>query len=466
MLANATKTPEAQSTVPLLMRWQRPAIYLVLLAAWASFAVWQYREYREQLALIHEALHQQSHSVMNALVGGIRSHRRLGRFFEIQLQGMLDELVKAQDVLAVCIRSESGEHILCAGTTELLDDGAPIESGDYWDEAGFRLVESFVVQPVEGSLPGDAVMSIGQGLGDGAHWRHDPTNREGPFAAGGQFRAVLLLDRSRCDMLTHRSAWSHISVTLAGGLVLFFLALAWRASFRLEEARGRARVLEVETRHLRELSQAAAGLAHETRNPLGLIRGWTQRLADGQKENSERGPHAGAVIEECDRVTARINQFLAFARPCEPEITSVDIHEIVGELAVILQPDLEAKDLTLECDESATDQQIRADRELLRQALFNLAQNAIVFAPEVDRVTIGMQAEQGGRYRIEVADRGPGVSEDAVRSLFTPYYTTRPDGTGLGLAIVRRIAAAHGWEASYRPRQGGGAVFSLEGIHG
>ena len=108
---------------------------------------------------------------------------------------------------------------------------------------------------------------------------------------------------------------------------------------------------------------------------------------------------------------------------------------------------------------------IRADRELLRQVLFNLLQNAIQFSPRGDVVRITMRRLPNGRYRIQVADRGPGVPEDAVDSLFTPYFTTRPDGTGLGLAIVRRIAAAHGWEASYAPRPDGGAVFTLDGIH-
>jgi signal transduction histidine kinase len=171
-------------------------------------------------------------------------------------------------------------------------------------------------------------------------------------------------------------------------------------------------------------------------------------------------------MEECDRVTARINQFLAFAKPCQAELGNVDAREVIDELAVILKPDLDMKELTLRCDDESSGGTIRADRELLRQALFNLLQNAIHFAPPGDTITVTIRADQGGRYRISVADRGPGVAEDAVHSLFTPYYTTRPDGTGLGLAIVRRIAVAHGWEAHYGSRSDGGAIFSLEGIYG
>jgi two-component system sensor histidine kinase HydH len=165
-------------------------------------------------------------------------------------------------------------------------------------------------------------------------------------------------------------------------------------------------------------------------------------------------------------VTARINQFLSFARPCAPELADVRPREVIDELADILQPDLEAKDLQLEWDGELPTWTIRADRELLRQALFNLLQNAVQFSPPRDTVRIAMRRVPNGCYRLEVADCGPGVSEDAVDSLFTPYFTTRPGGTGLGLAIVGRIAAAHGWEAGYQPRPGGGAVFSLSGMHG
>jgi signal transduction histidine kinase len=448
------------------MRWQRLTFYAVLLAAWAIFASWQYRSYRQQSGLIEEMLHQQSHSVMNALIGGIRSHRRLGHFFQMQLQGMLDELVKSQDVLAVSIYTKGGQHVLCAGRTELLDASSPTAPGDYWESSGFRLVEAFSLEPPMPGPPGHGSRGGGMGWGHAQHVADDPRDAEGPFAAGGSFTAMLLLDRTRCEALRTRSGWSHLFVTLAAGLVLLCLALAWRASVGLVEAQGRARVLEIETRHLRELSQAAAGLAHETRNPLGLIRGWTQRLAEMDVNDAERNRHTQTMIEECDRVTARINQFLAFARPCDPHLASIDVGEVIGELAAILQPDLEAKDLTLERQGVVPPPTLHVDRELLRQALFNLLQNAIQFSPVGDRVTIAVQAAVNLCYRIDVADRGPGVPKDTVPSLFTPYYTTRPDGTGLGLAIVRRIAAAHGWQAVYEPRPDGGAVFSLLDIHG
>jgi two-component system, NtrC family, sensor histidine kinase HydH len=232
----------------------------------------------------------------------------------------------------------------------------------------------------------------------------------------------------------------------------------------LAEARGRAAVLEIETRHLRDLGQAAAGLAHETRNPLGLIRGWTQRWADSPGLATEQRQQAQAVIEECDRVTARINQFLAFARSAKPRWETVDVREIVQELRGLLSPDLDAKKLVLQSDLPEKDALLQADREMFRQALFNLLQNAIQFSPEDETVVISLSAGQNGEQRIEIADRGPGVSVVVASSLFTPYFSTRSGGTGLGLAIVRSIALTHEWDAGYLPRPGGGAIFWINGL--
>jgi signal transduction histidine kinase len=447
------------------MRWQSVAVYAVLLSVWGAFSAWQYRSYVRERELIEETLHQQARSVMTALVGGIQSHRRLGRFLELQLRGMLEELGKSPDVIAVSIWAGSEKPILGAGQVERLDLHGGSEPSDRWTSAGFQLIEAFDLQPPEAGAELGGGHGGGGGRGYGLRWRTEAEDEDSRFAAGGRFLAALLLERTRADQMNRRSAWSHAFVTGAGGLVCFCLAWVWRASVRVLEAQGRTRLLEAEARHWRELSQAAAGLAHETRNPLGLIRGWTQRLLQDESPYPDRQRHARAVLEECDRVTARINQFLAFARPCEPALAAVHPQSLVDELAVILQPDLEARRLRLDVVVAPGLTQIQADRELLRQALFNLIQNAVAFAPDGDAVTISVVGESGGSCRLDVADRGPGVPPEAVGSLFAPYFTTRSTGTGLGLAIVRRIAAAHGWEAVYRPRPGGGAIFSLQGLH-
>ena len=451
------------------MHRQRLIIYGALVLAWGCFSLWQYRNYRHQRALIEASLEQQARSILTAVVGGVQSHRRLGRFFEEQLRGMLEELGQSEGVLEVSLRDAAGSVIL-SGTRPAPPDHAPSSAGRLRDgQVPYRLAESCeLVLPVgPGGLGprGSGAMGGGWGRGMGGKRSEDDARDGGPFAQGGPFSAHLVLDRAPADALIRRVGWSLFSASFAAGIVAVCIGFTWRTMLVLTDARGKARVWEAESRHLRELSQAATGLAHETRNPLGLIRGWTQRLADTQMPESQRLQFSHLVMEECDRVTARINQFLAFARPQQPKLAPVSLSALARELAEILQPDLELRGVTLDAEIPDATRPLLADQELLRQALFNLLQNALQFSPARQRITLRIQACGVERAKLQVLDRGPGVAPDAVPSLFTPYFTTRPAGTGLGLAVVRHIATAHGWQVAYRPRPDGGAIFEVSGIH-
>ena len=463
-------------------RWSTTIV--VLTVAWLLVAEWQRREYVREVELLQGTLVQQGDTLIGVLIGAMGSHRRMGRFFQEQMQTTLEEMADSPDVLGVAVVSGDGTNVLAAGQVPKVSEFP--SPGRFWDDSALRLVRHFELTPdtdrdVEIESRG---RRGGQGRGAGRHWPDEGS----VFSPGGQFAAVMGLDRTAVDAHCRDAVWTRTAVAISGGLVLIFLALAWRTNVRLVDERGRARMLEVETRHLRDLAQAAAGLAHETRNPLGLIRGWTQRLANSEFPLSEHQAGVQTVLEECDRVTARINQFLAFARPCEPQLQDVRLGDLFAELNMLLEPDLETKNLKYHFNDSCSNQTVQADRELLRQAAFNLIQNAIHFSPEGATVDVAVCPTSVAGFesscprhsgaqealkslperscRIEIADRGPGVEEDSVDSLFTPYFTTRPDGTGLGLAIVRRIALAHGWHVGYSPRKGGGSVFWLSGIHG
>ncbi len=219
--------------------------------------------------------------------------------------------------------------LLSAGDLGYLEDPVSVVAGDFWDAAGFRLVEPIELPPAPGG-PGERAgggpgRQGRQGRGRGPFGEPDFSAGDSPFAAGGTFAAILVLDRSQIDARCRRAAVLRGSLFTAGALLLVGLTLAWQITLR---AAGRARMLEVEARHLRDLSQAAAGLAHETRNPLGLIRGWAQRLTQQQFPSPQQHEQVEKIVEECDRVTARINQFLAFARPQQPTLEPVPVREL------------------------------------------------------------------------------------------------------------------------------------------
>lgn len=444
------------------MQRSRVALFAALVLAWIALAFWQWYDYRDECRNARGTLIRQADSIMQALTGGIRSHRRLGYYFADQLEGVLEELVASKDVRAAAVVSEDGRFVCSAGADPQFLRSLLSDSEATWQEESFRYVRQFELPPRSEDHPGPG---RGLGRGRGLRWMQQPDAEEAaPFAEGGAFTALLVLDALPVVERCRRAAWTRLAVVTAGALLLFFLAILWRTTFRLAEARGREQLLESEARYLRELGQAAAGLAHETRNPLGLIRGWTQRLASADFGVDAARDRSQAIVEECDRLTARINQFLAFARPTSPQLEQVEPAILVGELAALLEPDLQSKSLRLDFTSLERAATIRSDRELLRQALFNLLQNAVQAAPDGTAVEMRMLSGNDGRWRLEVADAGPGVPPGLACKLFTPYFTTRQRGTGLGLAIVRRIAVAHGWQAGYTPRPGGGAIFWLDGL--
>lgn len=244
-------------------------------------------------------------------------------------------------------------------------------------------------------------------------------------------------------------------------LACLALAWAWRAA-------GRSAALEVQLvrsreteRHLEELNVTAAGLVHETKNPLNLIRGLAQMISreDRLPEGTRRT--ALKITEEADRVTGRINQFLDYARPVQPKPRELDLAGVVDGIFEVLACDREEKNVSFAFE--GPDLRVLADENLLRQVLFNLILNAVQAVPPGGRVVVRAVPESRKSVRVEVRDNGPGVPPEHREDVFRPYFTGSEHGTGLGLAVVRQTALAHHWEAACLPNEDG-AVFVVRGI--
>jgi two-component system sensor histidine kinase HydH len=430
-----------------MKRWQwRRFVGLATVVACGAFAAWQYREFDHERLLARHTLIQQTASVRQALLAGIRSHRRMGWFFESQLQTVLDELVQSPAVVAVTIEDEGGQQVMSAGPQDrLTGERVP----ELWQPAGLQTSRALRLRLEPAGGPG----------GRGPAWMRG----ERPQVESRRLLVTLLMDRSATDASIRRAARLRSTVAVAGFALIGSVALAWRGRMRSLRAKARSELLRVEAQRLQDLGQAAAGLAHETRNPLGVIRGGLQRLLHNGA-NREGNGQIGLLVEECDRITARLNQFLAYARPRSPDRSVVDLLSMFRDLESLLQPDLEAKRLELRVDCDRADCRVEADPDMLRQILFNLLQNASGFSPAGATIEVTVRGTRTGRARIEVADRGPGVAAADRESLFRPYFTTRADGTGLGLAIVSRLAQAHDWHVGFHERNGGGSVFTIDGI--
>jgi len=211
--------------------------------------------------------------------------------------------------------------------------------------------------------------------------------------------------------------------------------------------------------HLREMNLAAAGLAHETRNPLNIIRGMAQMISKQNETPAEIREKVRAIVDETDKVTAQLNEFINYSRPREVRRSKLALDSVVNEVVRALAYDIEEKKIKLET--KGEPMTIEADEQLLRQALFNLVLNAIQAVGENGRIQILMQKASTSEASIEIRDDGHGVPPERRQEIFKPYFTTNQKGTGLGLAVVQQIVLTHGWEIECLANEPKGALFCI-----
>lgn len=236
------------------------------------------------------------------------------------------------------------------------------------------------------------------------------------------------------------------------GLALGFMSAVARQA-RLEASLQRAD-------NMATMGQMAAMLAHEIRNPLGIIKGAAERLRDRYRLADDELYRF--IPEEVDRLNAILGNYLRFAREESDASGVFTPAELLGRTRDLLEPQLTGGGhrLRLELD-ADSGRAFRGDGARLRQALLNLALNAAEATPGGGEIVL-RAARFGGRLHLAVVDDGPGIPAEVRARLGEPFFTTKEKGSGLGLSIVRRVAESHGGRLMVDSRPGGGSTFTLE----
>jgi len=270
---------------------------------------------------------------------------------------------------------------------------------------------------------------------------------------------VIALSTENVRRAVDQDLWMRCIISCFAGVSVGGLALAWRNLTKSSELQMRLLRASELNSHLKEMNLAAAGLAHETRNPLNIIRGLAQIVSKEDTTAPEVRRKLGDIVNETDRVTAQLNEFINYSRPREVRRSAVALSSVIGEVVRALTADLEEKNISLQT--SADQITVEADEQLLRQALFNLLINAIQAADRHGEIQIAASKQAASGASLEVRDNGPGVPEHQRAEVFKPYFTTNAKGTGLGLEVVQQIVLAHGWEIECLPNTPKGAVFRI-----
>ncbi len=249
-----------------------------------------------------------------------------------------------------------------------------------------------------------------------------------PFHLGGELRLARIdLDARAADFLVVH-ARHNIVVSLAGGLAVVLLSLysVWlaRRSAALERR-------QTELENLARLGRLSATLAHEIRNPLATIKGFTQLAM----ERSEAAAVLAPVLGETQRLENLVNALLAYGRPSAPSFREIEWNEIAQGLSTlpylcIARPGV----------------RFTTDPDLLKQALWNILRNAIDAAASASSPSVSLDVVPDGSetLRITISDNGPGIPSHMREKVLEPFFTTKASGTGLGLPIAQQLIRSIG----------------------
>jgi signal transduction histidine kinase len=498
-------------------------IYGLLLGVWVLVVVWQLAEHLRVRKEARVALVNRAKDISTTLGIVLRSQRRFGGVVSKErLEASLTELVRQDKVEldGIALLNAAGEMVASAGTGIDLQGLGAASTTEKWNAQTVTLVNPVdlgtnLTYDIEGTnlpiilsrqdftnrfaatnrlggpphgpprepAPGDNPTNFAAGLEEPPPPPPDnDTNRmrsrEGGFRPRfgrprwmseeeyqtlrqkqGVHSFVIVMSTQTLHETFDRDLWLRSIIALLAAISVVGSGLAWRSVTRSAELQIRLiRASELNS-HLREMNLAAAGLAHETRNPLNIIRGMAQMISKQNEAPLEIREKVRAIVDETDKVTAQLNEFINYSRPREVRRARLALGSVVNDVMRALAYDVEEKKIKLET--KGEPMTIEADEQLLRQALFNLVLNAIQAVGPGGRIQILTQKAGASEAVIEIHDDGHGVPPESRQEIFKPYFTTHKKGTGLGLAVVQQIVLAHGWEIECLPNDPQGAIFRI-----
>lgn len=298
-------------------------------------------------------------------------------------------------------------------------------------------------------------------------WSETPMSMErpgsNPPAASGQNPWHLIVggesipDKQEYALVLRRMYITNIAAFLSvtAGFVV------WIMMIKSRQLTEQLRVARLRSAHMEDLELSAAGLAHETKNPLGIIAGIAHQVFSDPAISPRNRERLEQIIHEVEKTTERLGHFLKFAGHQTATMSSLDAAGVIEKIATILQTEFEAAgvELTTNCPHL----QIRGDENMLRQILVNLLMNSLQASKNGGIVTVEIK-QDGKHAELIVTDRGGGIPPELLPKVCKPYVTGHHEGHGLGLAIVKRYVDEHGWTLTLSSEENRGTAVTIGGI--
>jgi PAS domain S-box-containing protein len=213
---------------------------------------------------------------------------------------------------------------------------------------------------------------------------------------------------------------------------------------------------------LAALGELSAGIAHEIRNPLGIIKGAAGIINKGNKQ-AKLDELSSIILEEVDRLNDVISDFLEFARPRPPVFKAQNINDLIKGTLQITAMQIEKQHVILRTHLDSGIPAIMADEHQMHQVFLNLILNALQATESGDTIDITTRyLSETGQIEVLFRDKGAGIPPDKIKKVFNPFFTTKEKGTGLGLAVVNKIVENHHGKIFLSSEEGKGTCFTIQ----
>jgi len=212
---------------------------------------------------------------------------------------------------------------------------------------------------------------------------------------------------------------------------------------------------------LAAMGELTAGVAHEVRNPLGIIRASVQLVEDAGGDPRRTTEATRIIKQEIDRLDRVIKALLDFGRPSAPTLRPTNVEDVVNDVVLFTRQFAVQAHVEIETAFTAADPLVQADADQLKQVLVNLVSNAVQVMEESGGTIMVRVWDDDAFVFISVTDNGPGMAAEVLDKVFDPFFSTRDGGTGLGLTIVHRIIDQHGGRVEVESGPGEGTTFTV-----
>ncbi len=208
---------------------------------------------------------------------------------------------------------------------------------------------------------------------------------------------------------------------------------------------------------LSAVGQLAAGIAHEIRNPLTVLKGFIQLIAPDMRSTH----YTDIMLAEFSRIEGIVNELLLLARPQETHFEKSNVLMILQDVMILLDTQAMLSNVAIEADYTEAVPWVDCVPNQLKQVFINILKNAIESMPQGGRVTVGVGWIRTDMVSIRITDEGRGVPDDKLANLGTPFYTTKENGTGLGLLVSAKIIENHHGRMEIRSQLGLGTTVEI-----